>query len=677
EQLEKLKEESKKPSISLSKRDDKGIKTFMPEKDNVTAYEPIKKPPQFPVKKIEDRENALNKPVEGSFAIKPEAKKLDKYLDSDKTDKPAVKTEGLDFLLPKTPSEPKFTPPVTSAPKTEDSAGDYIFDGSDGFIDIKSPSAYKTLIEERREKLKERREQLKAKLEEQKARQISIDESIKQEETKEEKKVIQRRPYVAPPLSLLRPPEMNTGSVEDFEERKQAIEETFRYFGVESQVVETIAGPTFTLYKVKILEMPKSRPISWVTTFANDLEMRMEIEGVKILAPIPGEGTVGIEVANRRRSIVRLSEIIRSQEYNSAKSPTTFAIGKDVHGRNHVAEIKSLPHMLIAGQTGSGKSCCINSLIISLLYHASPEDLRLIMIDPKRTELSPYEGIPHLLLDEIICDIDKAIKALQWCIKEMDRRNEILSSKGYRDIDEYNAGESNSGAEKMYRILIIIDELADLMMLGKKLVEESINRLARLARATGIHLVVATQRPSVDVISGTIKNNLPTRIAFKVPSGADSRTVLDSVGAEDLLGDGDLLYKHVKAPIPIRLQGAFIGGEEVRDVVEFIKSHNESYFDDRIKEEIFSEPESESVSSNSQGKKGGRALSPEFFEVLRMGMDGTLISVSMIQRKLRVGYPKAGAIYDQLDSMKLLGEPDKSNKGRPVIITKEQYDALL
>ncbi|MDE6302506.1 MAG: DNA translocase FtsK, partial [Clostridia bacterium] len=408
----------------------------------------------------------------------------------------------------------------------------------------------------------------------------------------EEAKPIRRRPYAAPPVSLLLPPAPEVDQNEDYDLKKEKIVKTLEFFNIKGEVVEIKVGPTFTMYKLKV-EMPRGRTINYISSLENDIAMKMEAGSVRIIAPIPREDAVGIEVPNKIRRNVNLSEIISSPEFNRENDPASFALGKNLYGESRVVNVRKLPHVLIAGATGAGKSCCINSLIVSLLYKASPDDIRLILVDPKRVEMSIYAGIPHLLMDEIICDTDKAIRALNWSIQEMERRMSYFAEVGYRDIESYNAAVSAHGHEKMARIVIVVDEFADLMSTGKKAVEDTVNRIARLARATGIHLVLATQRPSVDVISGTIKNNFPSRVAFKVTSSFDSKTILDSVGADKLLGYGDLLFMSPGANEIERMQGAFISNEEVKKVVDYIKQNNDSYFDNNIKDAIFKEAEEE------------------------------------------------------------------------------------
>lgn len=489
-----------------------------------------------------------------------------------------------------------------------------------------------------------------------------------------------RRPYVAPPVSLLDPPKPEEDQNEDYELKKERIIRTLNFFNIKCEVKEIKVGPTFTLYKLKV-EMPRGKTVSSICGYESDIAMKMEVDSVRIIAPIPGEDAVGVEVPNKIRRIVTLSEIIESPEFNKEKDPASFAVGKNLYGISRVARVSKLPHVLIAGATGAGKSCCINSLIVSLLYKASPDDVRLILVDPKRVEMTIYAGIPHLLMDEIICDTDKAIRALNWSIQEMERRMKFFAEVGYRDIESYNEGAVKNGMEKMARIVIIVDEFADLMATGKKAVEDSVNRIARLARATGIHIVLATQRPSTDVISGTIKNNLPSRIAFKVTSNYDSRTVLDTVGAEKLLGFGDLMYSTPGSSVPERMQGAFISNDEVRRVVEFIKEHNDSYFDETVKDAIFKaeEPEDEEKPEKAKKDKGG--ISEDMLKALELGIElrednNSPLSISYMQRKLGFGYPKAAKIHDQMQEYGFLTDDGTGKKRMIVNISREQLKML-
>ncbi len=509
--------------------------------------------------------------------------------------------------------------------------------------------------------------------EKQRLTQVNVDQAISQATPK--------RPYVAPPMSLLVPPAPEVDQNEDYEQKKEQIINTLAFFSITGEVIDILVGPTFTMYKLRV-EMPRGRTINYISSLENDIAMKMEAGSVRIIAPIPGENAVGIEVPNKHRRNVNLSEIIGSPEFNGAKDASTFALGKNLYGQSRVVEVRKLPHVLIAGATGAGKSCCINSIIISLLYKASPDDVRLILIDPKRVEMSIYAGIPHLLMDEIICDTDKAIRALNWTITEMERRIKYLAEVNYRNIEEYNADCVKNGYEKMPRIVIIVDEFADLMSTGKKAVEDTVNRIARLARAVGIHLVLATQRPSVDVISGTIKNNFPARIAFKVTSSFDSKTILDSVGADKLLGYGDMLFMLPGASTLERMQGAFISNEEVKAIVDFVKEKNDAYFDNNIKDAIFKDKEEEKPQGNGNSHANDRnKIPPELYDVLELGIQlreeqDAPISISFLQRRMGFGWPKAAKIYDLMDRMGYLSPDEHDPKKKKVNITYEELANL-
>lgn len=503
--------------------------------------------------------------------------------------------------------------------------------------------------------------------------QVNIDQAIEQ--------VTPPRPYTAPPISLLRPPAPEVDQNEDYELKKEQIVKTLAFFSITAEVIDILVGPTFTMYKLRV-EMPRGRTINYISSLENDIAMKMEAGNVRIIAPIPGENAVGIEVPNKIRRNVNLSEIIQSPEFNNSKSPSTFVVGKNLYGNNRVVEVRKLPHILIAGATGAGKSCCINSIIIGLLFKASPDDVRLILIDPKRMEMSVYAGIPHLLLDEIICDTDKAIRALNWAISEMERRTKFLAEVGYRDIESYNADCERTHYKKMPRIIIIVDEFADLMATGKKSVEDTVNRIARLARAVGIHLVLATQRPSVDVISGTIKNNIPSRIACKVTSSFDSKTVLDSIGAEKLLGMGDLLFMTPGSNDLERMQGAFITDQEIKSVVDFVKEKNDAYFDNNIKDAIFKDKEEEKPSQSSKDRNNDRnKITQDLCDALRLGIElredqDAPISISFMQRRLGFGWPKASKLYDKMELMGYLSPDEKDPKKKKVNISYEDLQML-
>lgn len=506
--------------------------------------------------------------------------------------------------------------------------------------------------------------------------QITIEETIEKAKPKP------RRPYTPPPVSLLNPPAADIDQGDDYEQRRELILNTLSQFNITGEVLEVQIGPTFTLYKLRV-ELPRGKTINYISSLENDIAMKIEAESVRIIAPIPGQNAVGIEVPNKHRRTVNLSEIIESPEFNRTTKTTSFALGKDIENKSCIAAVDELPHMLVAGATGAGKSCGINSLIVSLLYKASPDDVRFIMVDPKRVELSVYAGIPHLLMDEIICDADKAIRALTWAEQEMRRRMVVFGEVGCRNIDTYNANIDTEKQEKMPRIIIVVDEFADLMSVGGKTVESSVNAIARLARAVGIHLVLATQRPSTDVISGTIKNNFPSRVAFKVTTSFDSKTILDSIGAEKLLGRGDMLFM-TAGKCNKRIQGAFISEEEVKRVVDYVKDHNDSYFDDNAKDAIFNEPEAE---KSDVGKKGSKSkegdesdTSDIFFKALEIGIEmreaKKSFSISYVQRRLGVGFNKAAKFVDRATEMGYVSTDEKDPKFKYVNLSYDEIDEL-
>ena len=498
--------------------------------------------------------------------------------------------------------------------------------------------------------------------------QVNIDQAISQATPK--------RPYSAPSIDLLLPVEKEVDQQEDYERKKAAICDKLSFFGVESRVVGIKVGPTFSLYTLQV-EMPRGKSVSSLTTYEKDIAMAMEEQSVRILAPIPGQNAIGIEVPNKRRRIVRMRELMESAEFNAATTPTTCAMGKDIYGKVYTSDIKDFPHLLVAGTTGSGKSIFLHTLIFSMLFRASPDEVRFILIDPKLMEFSHYEGLPHLMLNEIIFSADKAIRALNWAVKEMRRRIEYFAQLHFRDIDEYNRNCAQIGCEKMPRIIIIADEFADLMATGKKAVEEAVNAIARLARAAGIHLILATQRPSVDVVSGTIKNNLPTRVALTLSSFADSRTVMDAGGAEKLLGYGDLFYLTPKSSLPVRMQGALIEPSEMNAVVDYIKEHNDAVFDDNLKKEIEAEKQEENGGAEAapKSKKDEGAFPPEIFKALRMGLDGSPITISGMQRRLGLGFPRAAKLHDIMIANGFIAPTGDDKKNR-VCLTEEEIDAL-
>lgn len=478
--------------------------------------------------------------------------------------------------------------------------------------------------------------------------------------------------YHYPPLSLLN--ETSSGNAkalaEELESTAERLVETLKSFGVETRVVDVSRGPTVTRYE---LQPRAGVKISKITSLADDIALNLATAGVRIEAPIPNKAAVGIEVPNKASAMVGVREIIESPAFSSSKSKLTVSMGRDIGGNAMVADIAKMPHGLIAGATGSGKSVCINSFIISLLYKASPEEVKLLMIDPKVVELGIYNGIPHLLVP-VVTEPRKAAGALGWAVEEMEKRYKMFADRGVRDITGYNRFvetlEDEPEVTKMPRIVIIIDELADLMMTAPKEVEDSINRIAAKARAAGIHLLIATQRPSVNVVTGVIKANIPTRIAFAVSSHIDSSTILDTAGAEKLLGRGDMLFSPVGSAKPKRLQGCFVSDEEVERVVEFVKNNGSADYSDDIMMEI------ERQAAVEKQKKTGLAEDgpdgdPMLDEAIAVVVEQGMASTSLLQRKLKLGYARAARIVDEMEARGVVG-PYEGSKPRKVLITKDQ-----
>lgn len=494
---------------------------------------------------------------------------------------------------------------------------------------------------------------------------------IKQPEVKvEAPKPKPKKPYryIAPPIDLLNKVESNIDdSNENFEEKATMLEQTLASFDINAKVVSITRGPAFSRFE---LQMPPGVPVRRVSGFVDDMAMALESHGnIRMEIPIKGRNTFGVEVPNKKIEMVSLRDIIDSDNFKSIKSPLPFALGKDITGEAQVTRIDKLRHVMIAGSTGSGKSVCMNSLLLSLLYKASPEDVRLIIIDPKQVEFTPYNGIPHLLIPNVICDVSKAVMALNWAINEMERRYNLFSKEYVRDLGEYNQTEGvRSGVnEKLPYILIIVDELADLMLQNKKEIEESLNRLLAKSRAAGIHLILATQRPSVDVITGTLKNNLPAKIAFKVSSMPDSKTILGTGGAEKLLGKGDMLFVPEDNPDGHRIQGAFVSGSEINAVVNFIRENNECDFDESIEEAMFNK--------NGGGVTGIKEseYDPLFKDACRSAIIANSVSISKIQRLFGIGYPRAAKIVDQMVAAGYISDRDSNNK-YTIFITQQEFE---
>ncbi len=483
--------------------------------------------------------------------------------------------------------------------------------------------------------------------------------------------------YKFPPINLLE--SINSSNSKtvaaELESTAQRLVETLQSFGVETKVINVSRGPTVTRYELQ----PKAGvKISKITNLADDIALNLATAGVRIEAPIPNKAAVGIEVPNRASATVGVREIIESTTFSSSKSKLTVSMGKDIGGNTVVADIAKMPHGLIAGATGSGKSVCINSFIISLLYKASPDEVKLLMIDPKVVELGIYNGIPHLLVP-VVTEPRKAAGALGWAVNEMEQRYKMFADRDVRNIEGYNKFVESLVDEpevkKMPRIVIIIDELADLMMTAPKEVEDSINRIAAKARAAGIHLLIATQRPSVNVVTGVIKANIPTRIAFAVSSHIDSGTILDSNGAEKLLGRGDMLFRPVGATKPNRIQGCFVSDEEVERVVEFVKNSGKANYDDNIMIEIERQAAIDKQQRTGVAEDGANDEDPMLQEAIKVVVEFGQASTSMLQRKLKLGYGRASRIIDQMEERGIIGGYEGS-KPRQVLITREQLMEL-
>ena len=506
---------------------------------------------------------------------------------------------------------------------------------------------------------------------------------FKQEEEKKEEKVkevlqlehavvVEDEHYEYPPVELLSKGSKKAikGGAKALTDVATKLQKTLYSFGVQAKVENVSVGPAITRYELKPAEGVR---VSKIANLADDIALNLAAETIRIEAPIPGKQAVGIEVPNKEKEMVSLREVVESEEFENSKSKLSVALGKDVAGQIIIADIAKMPHALIAGATGSGKSVCINTIITSIIYKAKPSEVKLVMVDPKVVELSVYNGIPHLLIP-VVTDPKKAAGALAWAVQEMDNRYNVFAQKGVRDLKGYNALiEKENGQGKLPQIVIIIDELADLMMVAAKEVEDSICRLAQKARAAGMHLIIATQRPSVDVITGIIKANIPSRIAFSVSSQVDSRTILDQIGAEKLLGKGDMLYFPSGAPKPTRIQGAFVSDDEVEKIVSFVKSNGEAQYSEDILETIenSNKPEKELKEDGDPDDD----TDPFLMDAIDVVVETGQASTTFIQRKFKVGYARAGRIIDQLEERGIISGYQGS-KPRQVLMTKEKLAEL-
>ena len=506
---------------------------------------------------------------------------------------------------------------------------------------------------------------------------------FRQEEEKKEDKtkevlqlehamVVEDENYEYPPIELLSKPDKKKlkGGAKALTDTATKLQKTLYSFGVSAKVENVSVGPAITRYELKPAEGVR---VSKIANLADDIALNLAAETIRIEAPIPGKQAVGIEVPNKEKEAVHLREVLESEEFQNNKSKLTVALGKDVAGNIQLADIAKMPHVLIAGSTGSGKSVCINTIISSIIYNAKPSEVKMVMVDPKVVELSVYNGIPHLLIP-VVTDPKKAAGALAWAVQEMDNRYNLFAAKGVRDIKGYNkAIEKEEGQGTLPQIVIIVDELADLMMVAAKDVEEAICRLAQKARAAGMHLVIATQRPSVDVITGLIKANVPSRIAFAVSSQVDSRTILDSVGAEKLLGKGDMLFFPTGFPKPVRVQGAFVSDEEVEKIVGFVKKNGTANYSEDILETIENSNKTEKELAQEQAEDD--ETDPFLMDAIEAVIEQGTASTSFIQRIFKVGYARAGRIIDQMEERGIISGYQGS-KPREVLMPKERWEEL-
>ncbi len=493
----------------------------------------------------------------------------------------------------------------------------------------------------------------------------------------------EEEPYRFPPVELLKRGEgISTAMTQEYEATAKKLVETLASFNVKTKIINVAKGPTVTRYELQPEVGVKVRNIR---NLSDDIALNLASKGVRIEAPIPGKAAVGIEVPNKNKSIVNIRELIEAKSFGDSKSQLTTCLGVDVAGNPVYCDIAKMPHILIAGTTGSGKSVCINSLLVSILYKSTPDDVKFILIDPKKIELGVYNGIPHLMVP-VVSDPKKAAGALAWAVGEMERRFALIEEVGVRDIRSYNdVARLEEDRETLPRIVIVIDELADLMMMARDNVESSICRIAQKARAAGMHLVIGTQRPSVDVITGLIKANVPSRIAFTVASQVDSKTILDVAGAEKLVGQGDMLYAPVGAMTPTRVQGSYVSDGEIEDIIDFLKGNGGSSYSDEVIEGI--EREAERCADKGRAKAsldeddeddGELSLTSDAMlkPAIEIALDSGTISTSMLQRRLKLGYARAARLIDKMEALGVVSE-FAGSKPRTVLISREKYLEMI
>lgn len=504
-------------------------------------------------------------------------------------------------------------------------------------------------------------------------------EALLVEESIQAREAVSKPVYKLPPLSLLNKGK-KAGGDSDAHLRATALklEQTLQNFGVQVHVTNASCGPSVTRYEIQPEQGVK---VSKIVGLADDIKLNLAVTDLRIEAPIPGKAAVGIEVPNSENTAVMLRDLLESDEFKNNKSGIAFAVGKDISGKVTVADIAKMPHLLVAGATGSGKSVCINTLIMSILYKAGPEDVKLIMIDPKVVELSVYNGIPHLLIP-VVTDPKKAAGALNWAVAEMEKRYKLFAEYNVRDLKGFNEkvthlGPGEETPDPMPQIVIIVDELADLMMVAPGEVEGAICRLAQLARAAGLHLILATQRPSVNVITGLIKANMPSRIAFSVSSGVDSRTIIDMNGAEKLLGKGDMLFYPTGYPKPVRVQGSFVSDKEVQKVVDhLIKNNGNVSYNEEVEEHVNSNVSTAATGINQAGADDKNERDAYFVEAGKLIIDKDKASIGMLQRMFKIGFNRAARIMDQLAEAGIVGE-EEGTKPRKILMTEEEFEQYI
>lgn len=512
---------------------------------------------------------------------------------------------------------------------------------------------------------------------------INVSQNSQRQETKPKVEKMSfenqlNRKYNPPPTSLLNViKEEHEDYSEEYRKRSAILESTLANFKIPAKVINVVRGPKVTRYE---LTMPTGVPVSRVLSYDKDMSMNLATKsGVRIEAPIPGKNAFGVEVENTKASMVGLRELVESAEFRNFKAPLPVAIGKNISGEIIIKSLSKMVHVLVAGSTGSGKSVFLHSLIMSLMYRHSPDELRFIMIDPKRVEFSRYNRMPHMMLPEIVTECSKAVNALAWAVKEMERRYQLLVDNDCQKIEQFNECQAvKEGREKrLPYLVIVIDELAELMSVAAKDVEGKIQRITQLGRASGIHMVIATQRPSVNIVTGTIKNNLPTRIAFSLASAVDSGTIINQGGAEKLLGQGDMLLSAQDSNQLVRLQAAFVSDEEIKKTLNYIKEHNVSVYDEDIQKSIYAEPEKEEKDHDDDGPSSGEDRMDEYMpQALKLVMKNGKASISMIQRRFSVGYARAARIIDQMETRGFI-DGGIGNKPRDVKITVEEYNELF